>query len=100
MVTIRGVNVYPSAVEAILSAIEPIVEYRCTVWPNGSVRGIAVDVEVAEDADTGKIIALAAERMRNTLGLATPVTAVRAGTLPRFDMKAHRFVVDMSDANQ
>ncbi len=100
MVTVRGVNVYPSAVEAILSAIEPIVEYRCTVWPNGSVRWIAVDVEVAEDADTGKIIALAAERMRNTLGLATPVTAVRAGTLPRFDMKAHRFVVDMNDANQ
>ena len=100
MVTVRGVNVYPSAIEAVLRAIEPIVEYRCTVSRDGTVRALSVDVEVAENADKARVIALAAEQLRNALGLATPVASVRAGTLPRFDMKAQRFLVEPTEASQ
>ncbi len=100
MVTVRGVNVYPSAIEEVLRAIEPIVEYRCTVSPDETVRTLSVDVEVAESADKAQVIALAAEQLRNALGLATPVASVHAGTLPRFDMKARRFVVEPRQASR
>ena len=99
MVTVRGVNVYPSAIEAVLRSIEPIVEYRCTVLQDEPGRALSVDVEVAENANKARVIALAAEQLRNALGLAIPVASVRAGTLPRFDMKAQRFIIEPTQGN-
>ena len=97
VVCVRGVNVYPSAVEGLLRGFDAIVEYRCTLRPSGSLHSMGVEVEVAPEADKRTVIALAAERLRDALGLAIPVAAVRAGSLPRFDMKARRFVVDRSE---
>ena len=94
MVNVRGVNVYPGAVESVLRAVRPIVEYRCTVRAAGSLRGISVEVEIENGIDAAAVTALAASRLREALGLTVPVTRVDAGTLPRFEMKARRFVVD------
>ena len=94
MVNVRGVNVYPAAVEAVLRAIEPVVEYRCKVRTAGSLRGIGVEVEIEDGVDSAAVAALAAGRLREALGLTVPVTPVAAGALPRFEMKARRFVVD------
>ncbi|MCY4635596.1 MAG: AMP-binding protein [Acidobacteria bacterium] len=94
MVNVRGVNVYPAAVESVLRAIGPVVEYRCTVQAAGSLRGISVEVEIEDAVDAAAVAALAASRLREALGLSVPVTPVAAGALPRFEMKARRFVVD------
>ncbi len=92
MVNVRGVNVYPAAVESVVRAIDAVVEYRCTVRAAGSLRAIAVEVEVAPGAEPAAAAALAADRLRDALGLSVPVTPVPAGVLPRFEMKARRFV--------
>lgn len=97
MVSVRGVNVYPSAVEAAVRGIEAVVEYRCTIRTAAAPHAIALEVEVAPDADTASVIASLAGRLRDAFGLAIPVTAVRAGSLPRFDMKSRRFVVDRNE---
>ena len=94
MVNVRGVNVYPAAVESVLRAVGPVVEYRCTVQAAGSLRGITVEVEIEDGVDPAAVTALAASRLREALGLTVPVTPVAAGALPRFEMKARRFVVD------
>ena len=98
MVTIRGANVYPTAVEEALRAIDAVVEYRCTVRSGASMRELAVEVEVGRGADEAAVTALAAQRLREALGLNVQVTPVAAGTLPRFEMKARRFIVDRSEA--
>ncbi|MXY23992.1 MAG: phenylacetate--CoA ligase [Acidobacteria bacterium] len=100
MVSVRGVNVYPSAIETVVRAIDDVVEYRCTVRPWRARHKIALEVEVAPGADKGSAIAAAASRLREATGLAIPVTAVHAGSLPRFDMKARRFVVERSEVKQ
>ena len=97
MVNVRGVNVYPAAVESILRAVGPVVEYRCTVQAAGALRGITVEVEIEDGVDTAAVTALAASRLREALGLSVPVTRVEAGALPRFEMKARRFVVDREE---
>ena len=94
MVNVRGVNVYPAAVEAVLRGIDAVVEYRCTVRAQRALRAMTVEVEVAPGADPAAVVALAADRLRGALGLTVPVTPVPAGVLPRFEMKARRFVVD------
>ena len=97
MVNVRGVNVYPAAVEAVLRAIDAIVEYRCTVRANGSQRALNVEIEVRTGADAATTAALAGRRLRDALALTVPVTPVASGRLPRFEMKARRFVVDQKE---
>ena len=98
MVTVRGVNIYPAAVESVLRAIGAVAEYRCTVRLAGSLREMAVEIETEEGDDGSATATLAASRLRLALGLTVPVTPVAAGTLPRFELKARRFVVDRDGA--
>ena len=98
MVSIRGANVYPTAVEEVLRAIDAVVEYRCTVRTGASMRELAVEIEVDRGADEAAVTVQAAQRLREALGLNVQVTPVAAGSLPRFEMKARRFVVGRSEA--
>ena len=99
MVCVRGVNVYPAAIEAVIRSIDEIVEYRATIESAGALRSLSVDVEVAPSVTQPDTVRRRAEtELREALGLAVPVTTVAAGTLPRFEMKARRCVVkDASD---
>ncbi|MCY4659154.1 MAG: AMP-binding protein [Acidobacteria bacterium] len=97
MANVRGVNVYPAAVESVLRAIDAIVEYRCTVRAARSQRTLDVEVEVRDGADAAAIATLAGRRLRDALALTVPVAPVAAGTLPRFEMKARRFVVERKE---
>ena len=96
MINIRGTNVYPTAVEEVLRAIDAVVEYRCTVRMGRSLRALAVEIEVGRGADEATVTALASRSLREALGLNVRVTPVAAGSLPRFEMKARRFLVDRS----
>ena len=98
MVNVRGVNVYPAAVEAVLRGIDAVTEYRCTVGAAGALRAIAVEVEVVRGVEPAAVATVAANRLRDALGLTVRVTPVSAGVLPRFEMKARRFVVDRGAA--
>ena len=94
MISIRGANIYPSAVETVLRAMDAVVEYRCTVRTGSALRALAVEIEVGRGAEEAAVTALAARRLREALGLNVEVTPVASGTLPRFEMKARRFVVE------
>ena len=94
MVCINGVNVYPAAVEAVLRAAGEVVEYRATAASRGALRTLAVEVELDRTASEPDAACRRIERrLREALGLSVPVTPVEAGALPRFEMKARRFVV-------
>ena len=94
MVCISGVNVYPAAIEAVLRAIDEVVEYRATIASDGALRALSLDVELSPAAsDPEAACDRIGARLRQALGLTVPVTAVEPGTLPRFEMKARRCVV-------
>ena len=94
MVNVRGVNVYPTAIESVLRTFDDVIEYRSMVRSTASLRSLSVEIEVAASASAPSTAARVAAELREALGLAVPVTTVETGTLPRFDMKARRFVVD------
>lgn len=95
MVNVRGVNIYPSAVEAVVRSFPDIAEYRASIRSSGSLKELSLEIELASGTSDG---ASAAERLRESLraslGLTVPVTVVEAGLLPRFEMKARRLVTD------
>jgi phenylacetate-CoA ligase len=95
MVNIRGVNVYPAGIESVVRHVADVVEFRSTVSRPGALRSLAVEIEVAPQApDAGTVAHRVASELKEALGLTVPVRVVPAGTLPRFEMKSSRFVVE------
>jgi phenylacetate-coenzyme A ligase PaaK-like adenylate-forming protein len=61
------------------------------------MRSLTVEIEVAPSAaDRPAIAAKVSQQLREALGLTVPVHIVESGTLPRFEIKARRFVVEGS----
>ena len=94
MVNVRGVNIYPAAIEEVIREIADVVEYRCTVRSEGSLRTVSIDVELVDKADTNAVATRVENELRLALGLTVPVTPVTPGVLPRFELKANRFLVE------
>jgi phenylacetate-CoA ligase len=94
MVNIRGVNVYPAAIESVLRRFEEVIEFRSTVSRAGAMRSLAVEVELTTAADPRAITTKITQRLREALGLTVPIRVVAPNSLPRFEMKARRFVVE------
>jgi phenylacetate-CoA ligase len=88
MVVVRGVNLYPTAIEDILRAVDGIAEYRVEIRTERSLSEMSIQVEASGD-ERGLVHRLEGA-LRDTLGLRIPVTMV--GSLPRFEMKAQRWV--------
>ena len=93
MVNVRGVNVYPAAIESVVREFPDVIEFKAVVTQAGALRHLTVEIELKPGAGHG-IDARLAHRFREALGLTTPVAIVPPGTLPRFEMKARRFVVE------
>lgn len=93
MTTVRGVNIYPGAVDNFVRKFNGILEYRATVDKRGMMDELTIEIEVAADADTVAIRDELLENIKSTLGLRPTVVLAEPGTLPRFEMKAKRFFV-------
>lgn len=87
MVTVRGVNLFPSSIEAIAREFTSIQEYRVIVSRSGELDEVRLEVEApAED-----LIAIG-KRLDSVLGLRIVVTQVPVNTLPRSEGKAKRWI--------
>ena len=94
MINIRGVNVYPASIESVVRRFSEVAEFRSTVSRAGSLRALTLEIEaVGENHGQSDLAARVSHQLRLALGLTVPVTVVVAGTLPRFEMKARRFIV-------
>ncbi|MBI4486319.1 MAG: AMP-binding protein [Acidobacteria bacterium] len=95
MINVRGVNVYPSAIESVVRRFSEVVEFRTRIGSAGAMRTLSLEIELAPlTSDEAAIAMTVSHRLREALGLSIPVRVVDAGTLPRFEMKARRFVVE------
>jgi phenylacetate-CoA ligase len=94
MVVVRGVNVYPSAVEEIVQACGGIAEYRMEVSKKSELTELTLQIEpLAECADTSQLVRKLEATFQTALALRVPVAVVSPGSLPRFEMKAKRWIV-------
>lgn len=96
MVCVRGVNIYPTAIEAVVRTVHDVAEYRATVRSDGALGTVSVEVEVSAP-NRDAVTALVESRLREALGLTVSVDAVERGALPRYEMKAKRFIVEKGE---
>jgi phenylacetate-CoA ligase len=97
MVTIRGNNVFPSSIEAILREFAEVAEYRIIVERVRSMHNLRLEIEpaaeVAErEAEVERLLARVARAIKDRLNFQAEITAVASGSLPRFELKGRRLV--------
>ncbi|TAK98575.1 MAG: phenylacetate--CoA ligase family protein [Verrucomicrobia bacterium] len=96
MVIVRGVNVYPSAVEEILRGLKDVAEYRVHVGQRQSLAELRVELEPSDLCrDAKKLQTEAQQALESAFNLRVPVELVSPGSLPRFEMKARRWTKDI-----
>lgn len=87
MLVIRGVNIFPAALDEIMRSFDEVIEYRITATRNGELDQLSIEVEDTTN-DAQRITAA----IETCLGLHVPVACVAASSLPRFEGKAKRFI--------
>lgn len=92
MVNIRGNNVFPTSIEAILREFNDIAEYRITVETRRAMQHLRIELEPVEHADVNLLVQVVGRAMKDRLNFQAEVVAVAVGALPRFELKGRRFV--------
>ena len=85
MVVVRGVNIYPSAVDVVVRGIPEIAEYRVNVTSRDTLAEIALEIECADES----AVAALERALTSAFSLRVPVR--RVSELPRFELKAKRW---------
>jgi phenylacetate-CoA ligase len=87
MVVIRGMNVFPSAIEQILREFEGVGEFRITFYSDpAAMDEVKLEVELARPIEARAIQA----QLRQTLGLRVRIVPLKPGILPPQVGKARR----------
>ena len=91
MFIVRGINVYPSAVDALVREAGGVVEYRATVRRRRQMAEVELEVEPEAGTDSGTLRSRVQDLFEERLSLRVPVRIADAGSLPRYELKANRF---------
>lgn len=93
MVVVRGVNLYPSAIDAVIRSFDGIGEYEVNIDEKDFMVQVAVKVENLSSTRDEELVDQVQKRMRDVFGLRIQVEVAESGTLPTFEMKARRWNV-------
>ena len=87
MMVIRGVNVFPSSIEAIVRELAATTEFRMIATRAEEMDQLQIEIESDEEL-AGQLGLL----LRDRLAMRIEVKAVASGTLPRFEAKSRRLI--------
>ena len=96
MVTIRGNNVFPSSIDAIIRELNDVAEYRIRVVTKRAMPHMKIEIEpvlaIAENqASVDSLIQLVQQRIKDRLNFQAEVIPAEVDSLPRFELKGRRF---------
>jgi len=87
MLVVRGINIFPGAIDDIVRSFPEVIEYRLTVSTRESLDAISLEIE-----DRLNSPERVARELQVRLGLRVEVTTVPIVSLPRFEGKGRRII--------
>lgn len=90
MLIVRGVNLYPSAIDNLLRGLPGILEYEVEIRRVTGLDDLLVKIETADGRPMDYQRAVT-EAFRTELNIGVSVETVARGSLPRYELKAQRF---------
>jgi len=91
MIHLRGNNVYPSALEALLRRFPDVAEYRVEVDQSAALPSLRIEVEPTS-AGADDLLDRLDRAIRDEFLFRAELRRVPPGSLPRYEMKSRRFV--------
>lgn len=93
MMIIRGVNVYPSAIEGVIREFKEVAEFEGHVYERHGLNEMLLRVELRESPgmESEKLQQGIQMELRSRLGLRIEIELASPGSLPRYELKAKRF---------
>jgi phenylacetate-CoA ligase len=98
MMIIRGVNVYPSQIEAVLVGLDGLSpHYQIRLFKQGALDAMSIDVEILpgtpdNEADLTARAQAVRHHIKSVVGVTCEVCAKRSGEIPRSQGKAVRVI--------
>jgi phenylacetate-CoA ligase len=89
MLVVRGVNIFPSALEGIVRRFPAVDEFMIEVYRRSEMDEVKLLLEVRGGADVPTAVR---ESIRVDLAIRAEVITVPLGSLPRYELKAKRLV--------
>jgi len=92
MILLRGNNLYPAALEAVIHRFADVAEYRVIVDQSAALAELRIEIEPCAGSDPASLAERVSRAIRDAFWFRAEVITVAQGALPRFDMKARRIV--------
>ncbi len=93
MFIVRGNNVFPTSIEAVLREFADVAEYRMTLRRQRAMPHLVIEVEPRPECPS--VAALCEQihrRIKDRLNFQPEINSAAVGSLPRFELKGRRFV--------
>ena len=91
MLIVRGVNLYPSAIDNLLRAIPAIIEYEVEIRRVGGMDDLLLKIEIPDGESFGSVSEAVLAAFRSELNIRVSVEQAARGSLPRYEFKARRY---------
>ncbi|MCZ2342123.1 MAG: AMP-binding protein [Bacteroidales bacterium] len=92
MIHVRGNNLYPTAIEAVVRRFPEVAEFRLIVDQREALMDLTIEIEPTLEQDGPRLAEAVARAIRDEMLFRVVVRSVPPGSLPRFELKARRVV--------
>jgi phenylacetate-CoA ligase len=91
MMIVRGVNLYPSAIDNLVRSLTEIIEYEVIIRRRDGMDDLLIRLETAATVPFAETASALLNACRRQLGIRVSLEQATAGSLPRYEFKARRF---------
>ncbi len=91
MLIVRGVNMYPSAIDNLVRAVPQIVEYEVEIRGSGGSDDILIKLETAEEASFDDVKSALLAGFRSQFNIRVEIQEAARESLPRYELKSRRY---------
>ena len=91
MLIVRGVNLYPSAIDNLLRALPSIIEYEVEIRRVAGMDDLLLKIESRESEPFSRVESEVLAVFRSELNIRVSVARAATGSLPRYEFKARRY---------
>jgi phenylacetate-CoA ligase len=91
MIIVRGVNLYPSAIDDLIRSLPEVPEYEVTIRRVDGLDDLVIRCETVDAAPFEQTKRSVVDAFRRQFNIRISVEQALAGSLPRYEFKARRF---------
>lgn len=91
MIIVRGVNLYPSAIDNLIRSLPQVAEYEVAIKRVEGMDELVIRLEAVDAAPVEETARSVVQAFRRQFSIRVSVEHAPAGSLPRYEFKARRF---------